>query len=86
MSAADARLGPRPMHKSEFDAAAFFAAVERAVHARGYTMAGVARETGVTSSTLTRMMQGRRIADGPGIAALSAWAGINPANYRKAAP
>jgi transcriptional regulator with XRE-family HTH domain len=40
----------------------------------------VGQETGVSATTLTRMAQGRR-PDAGSLAALSAWAGLNPADY-----
>jgi transcriptional regulator with XRE-family HTH domain len=67
-------------NKQEFDAAGFYAALERAVRARKVTWKEVGAETGVSPTTLTRMGQGRR-PDAASLAALSAWAGINPANY-----
>lgn len=66
--------------KQEFDAAGFFAALERSVKTRQVTWKDVSRETGVSQTTLTRMGQGRR-PDAASMAVLSAWAGINPANY-----
>jgi transcriptional regulator with XRE-family HTH domain len=67
-------------NKQEFDAAGFYSALERAVRARKVTWKEVGAETGVSPTTLTRMGQGRR-PDAASLAALSAWAGINPANY-----
>lgn len=66
--------------KQEFDADGFYAALDRAVRARGTNWRDVSRATGVSSTTLTRMGQGRR-PDAASLAALSAWAGINPADY-----
>lgn len=66
--------------KQEFDASGFYSALERAVRARKVTWKEVGAETGVSPTTLTRMGQGRR-PDAASLAALSAWAGINPANY-----
>ena len=67
-------------NKHEFDAEGFYAAIERSVRSRGVTWKEVSQETGVSQTTLTRMGQGRR-PDAASLAALSAWAGINPANY-----
>ena len=67
-------------NKQEFDAAGFYSALERAVRARKVTWKDVSTETGVSQTTLTRMGQGRR-PDAASMAALSAWAGINPASY-----
>lgn len=65
-----------------FDAEAFYNALARVVKARKVPWRQVARETGVTASTLTRMAQGRR-PDAASLAVLSAWAGINPADFVK---
>lgn len=67
-------------NKQEFDATGFYAALVRSVNARSTTWKDVSKETGVSQTTLTRMGQGRR-PDAASLAALSAWAGINPANY-----
>ena len=40
----------------------------------------VAEETGVSASTLARMSQGR-FPDAASLAALSAWAGLNPSDF-----
>jgi len=50
------------------------------VQARSVTWRQVARETGIHPSTLTRMGQGRQ-PDAPSLAVLSAWAGLNPADF-----
>jgi transcriptional regulator with XRE-family HTH domain len=63
-----------------FDGDAFYRALETAVGTRGKTWKQVASETGVSPSTLTRMSQGRR-PDAASMAALSAWAGINPSDF-----
>jgi transcriptional regulator with XRE-family HTH domain len=63
-----------------FDAEAFYIALAKVVQARNVRWRQVARETGVAPSTLTRMGQGRR-PDAASLAVLSAWAGINPADF-----
>ena len=63
-----------------FDAEAFYEALARVVEARKVRWRNVSKETGVTPSTLTRMGQGRR-PDAASLAALSAWAGLNPADF-----
>lgn len=73
-----------------FDAERFYRALEAAVSARSKTWKQVAHETGISASTLTRMSQGRS-PDAASLAALSAWAGINPSDfvhapYRKKRP
>jgi transcriptional regulator with XRE-family HTH domain len=63
-----------------FDAEAFYAALADTVEARKVTWKHVSRDTGVSSTTLTRMAQGRN-PDAASQAALAAWAGLNPANF-----
>lgn len=63
-----------------FHAEAFYEAIATTVKARHQTWKQVSKETGVSPSTLTRMAQGRR-PDAASLAALSAWAGLNPADY-----
>lgn len=67
-------------NKQEFDATGFYSALERSVRTRQVTWKDVSKDTGVSQTTLTRMGQGRR-PDAASMAVLSAWAGINPANY-----
>jgi len=76
ISSADKRV---PSGKG-FDAEAFYRALSRVVKARKVPWRQVARETGVTPSTLSRMAHGRR-PDAASLAVLSAWAGINPADF-----
>lgn len=64
-----------------FDTDAFMDALNRAAEARGKAMKEVATETGVSETTLSRMKTGRRVCDAASLAALSAWAGINPARF-----
>jgi transcriptional regulator with XRE-family HTH domain len=63
-----------------FDGDAFYRALNATVSAREKTWKEVAAETGVSASTLTRMAQGRR-PDAASLAALSAWAGLNPSDF-----
>jgi len=63
-----------------FNATAFYQVLSSIVEARSVTWRQVARETGITPSTLTRMGQGRQ-PDAASLAALSAWAGLNPADF-----
>lgn len=67
-------------NKQEFDAEGFYAALNRTVQARKKTWSEVGKSTGISQTTLTRMNQGRR-PDAASMAALSAWAGINPADF-----
>ena len=63
-----------------FDAEGFYRAIAATVVARDVTWKQVSRETGISTTTLTRMAQGRR-PDAASLATLSAWAGVNPADY-----
>lgn len=63
-----------------FDGDAFYRALEATVVARTKNWKQVAAETGVSASTLTRMAQGRK-PDAASLAALSAWAGLNPSDF-----
>jgi transcriptional regulator with XRE-family HTH domain len=69
-----------PEENKGFNGDAFYRALETAVTTRGKTWKQVSSETGVSASTLTRMAQGRR-PDAASLAALSAWAGINPSDF-----
>lgn len=66
-----------------FDGDAFYRALETTVATRKKTWKTVATETGVSASTLARMAQGRR-PDAASLAALSAWAGLNPSDFVQA--
>jgi hypothetical protein len=66
--------------KASFEGEAYYAALERIVTARSESWREVGRQTGVNSSTLSRMATGRH-PDAASIAALSAWSGLNPAHY-----
>jgi transcriptional regulator with XRE-family HTH domain len=66
--------------KKGFDAEAFYTALAQVVEARRVSWRRVARESGVSSSTLTHMAQGRG-PDAASLAVLSAWAGLNPADF-----
>ena len=63
-----------------FDSDGFCRALADTVTARGLTWKQVSTATGVSASTLTRMTQGRR-PDAASLAALSAWAGLNPSDF-----
>jgi transcriptional regulator with XRE-family HTH domain len=72
-----------PDEKKGFDGNAFYRSLETTVSSRGLSWKQVAAETGVSASTLTRMAQGRK-PDAASLAALSAWAGINPSDFVEA--
>lgn len=63
-----------------FDAEGFFAALDAVRESRKASWRKVARETGVSASTLTRMGQGRR-PDVDSFAALARWANLDPDDY-----
>src|SRR4029077_8793712 len=63
-----------------FNGDAFYRALESTVAARSKNWKQVSIETGVSASTLARMAQGRR-PDAASLAALSAWAGLNPSDF-----
>jgi len=63
-----------------FDFEKFYQAVNAKRTARAASWRQVAREIGVGKSTLARMAQNKR-PDADGLAALSCWAGINPADF-----
>jgi transcriptional regulator with XRE-family HTH domain len=64
------------MNTGEFDGEAFYAALDSERQARRITWKQVAKESGVSASTLTRISQGRR-PDVGSMAALLAWSGLN---------
>jgi transcriptional regulator with XRE-family HTH domain len=63
-----------------FDGDGFYRALESTVARRSKNWKQVAAETGVSASTLARMATGRR-PDAASLAALSAWAGLNPSDF-----
>lgn len=63
-----------------FDGEALYAALDATRVARRLSWRQVARQSGVSSSTLTRMAQGRR-PDADGLAALTTWAGLSADDY-----
>jgi len=63
-----------------FDNQAFYRALSATRVARDMTWKEVADEASVSASTLTRMAQDSR-PDADGLAALSAWSGLNPADF-----
>lgn len=63
-----------------FDFEKFYQAVDAKRQARSASWRQVAREIGVGKSTLARMSQNKR-PDADGLAALSFWAQVNPADF-----
>lgn len=68
------------MPKGQFDAEAFYAALDSQRQSRKITWKKVAEESGVSASTLTRMAQGKR-PDVDGLAALAAWSGLKADDF-----
>ena len=66
--------------KARFDGNAFYAALDSERQARQCTWRGVAKESGVSASTLTRIAQGKR-PDVDSLAALSAWSGLDVGRF-----
>ncbi|MES2674356.1 MAG: helix-turn-helix transcriptional regulator [Pseudomonadota bacterium] len=68
------------MQKGQFDADAFFDALEKIRNHKKLHWKNVADEAGVSPSTLTRMAQGKR-PDVDTLAALAAWANLKVDNF-----
>lgn len=66
--------------KTRFDGEAFFAALDAQRIGQGLTWRQVAKQCGVSASTLTRMSQGK-LPDAQGLTALAAWAGLDTAKF-----
>ncbi|MEA1653021.1 helix-turn-helix domain-containing protein [Nitrospirillum sp. BR 11164] len=71
------------MAKGQFDADAFYAALDGQRQSRRITWKKVAEESGVSASTLTRMAQGKR-PDVDSLAALTAWSGLKADDFVRA--
>jgi transcriptional regulator with XRE-family HTH domain len=69
-----------PDSEKSFDFAGFYRALSATRESRNMTWKEVADAASVGASTLARMAQNRR-PDADGLASLSAWAGLNPADY-----
>lgn len=68
------------MSAPPFDLAGFYACLNKSREARNVTWKKLGKQTGVSETTLSRMKLGR-CPDAASLAALSAWAGINPARF-----
>ena len=64
----------------KFDFERYYQAVNAKRRQRAASWRQVAREIGIGKSTLARMAQNKR-PDADGLAALSYWAGLNPADF-----
>jgi hypothetical protein len=69
----------------KFDFEKFYQAVNAKRTARAASWRQVAREIGIGKSTLARMAQNKR-PDADGLAALSFWAQLNPADFVRLEP
>jgi transcriptional regulator with XRE-family HTH domain len=66
--------------RGQFDAVAFYAAIDSQRKAREMNWKEVAADSGVHASTLTRMAQGKR-PDVDGLAALLKWSGLKADDF-----
>ena len=69
---------------ARFDGGAFFAALDAERQARQCTWKQVAKESGISASTLSRMSQGRH-PDVNGLATLAAWSGLDMDRFVRSA-
>lgn len=67
--------------RTSFNVGAWVESLTRVVNARGSTWKQVSDATGVSTTTLSRVRSGERAPDAASLAALSAWAGLNPASF-----
>lgn len=70
----------RTSEDNRFDVKGFYQAVALVVQARGVSWRQVATTTGITPSSLSRFAQGSSL-DSASLAKLSAWSGLNPADF-----
>src|SRR3989475_13187214 len=70
------------MKKGHFDSEAFFGALDAVRVSRKLNWKEVAKGTGVSASTLTRMAQGKR-PDVDGLAALCTWSALRADDFMK---
>lgn len=68
------------MSQGDFDAEAFYAALDGQRLSRHLTWKKVAEESGISASTLTRLAQGRR-PDVDSMAALLVWSGLSADSF-----
>ncbi len=68
------------MAKGQFDVEAFYAALDSQRQSKRITWKQVAKESGVSASTLTRVAQGRR-PDVDSMAALLTWSGLKADSF-----
>ena len=68
------------MARARLDVAALYAALDKEREARGLSWRMLAKEVGISPSTLSRMANGQR-PDVDAFAALTSWLGIPPETY-----
>ena len=68
------------MAKGHFDAEGFYAALDSQRQSRRLNWKQVARQAGISASTLTRIAQGKR-PDVDSLAALCAWSGLSADDF-----
>lgn len=74
------------MSKKNWDGASFWTGLSRVIEVRGAQLKDVSDATGVSLSTLSRMKNEGRNPDAASLAALSAWSGLNPAQFMREEP
>lgn len=67
--------------KKGFDSQAFYNALNATREAKNMNWKEIAQATSVNASTLTRMGRDNKNPDANSLATLSAWAGLNPADF-----
>jgi transcriptional regulator with XRE-family HTH domain len=72
------------MDNKGFDADGFYRALAATVTARGANWKQVSEDTGVSTSTLSRMATGRQ-PDAASLTALAAWSGLDPTEFTSVA-
>lgn len=70
----------RPFRRQDFDAPAFYVALNKIRNLRDFTWKELSVASGVSTTTLSRMADGRH-PDAASLASLSHWGGLNPANF-----
>jgi transcriptional regulator with XRE-family HTH domain len=75
-------MAARSPDRKKFDGEAFYAALDSARTARDLKWKDVAKDAGVSASTLTRMAQGKR-PDVDSLAALCRWADLNADEFMR---
>lgn len=66
--------------RQQFDFLGFYKALSATVEARNTNWKAVSEQTGISQTTLSRMPKGRQ-PNAESLTALSAWSGLNPADF-----